>query len=30
MAVKAGSLTIREPGGGVLARIDTRTFEVET
>jgi hypothetical protein len=30
MAVKAGSLTIREPGGDVLARIDTRTFAVET
>jgi hypothetical protein len=30
MAVKADSLTVREPGGGVLARIDTRTFAVET
>lgn len=29
MQVKAGALTLVEPGGGVLARIDTRTFSVE-
>ena len=30
MAVRGGFLTLREPGGGLLARIDTRTFAVET
>lgn len=28
MAVRAGSLTLTEPGGGILASIDTRTFAV--
>lgn len=28
LAVRGGSLTLTEPGGGVLARIDTRTFSV--
>ena len=30
MAVRGGFLTLREPGGGLLARIDTRTFSVES
>jgi hypothetical protein len=30
LAVRGGSLTLTEPGGDVLARIDTRTFSVAT
>ncbi|HEY7179355.1 MAG TPA: hypothetical protein VH305_09285 [Gaiella sp.] len=30
MSVKPGALTLTDPGGRVLARIDTRTFSVET
>jgi hypothetical protein len=30
MAVRRGVLTLTEPGGGVLARVDTRTFRVTT
>ena len=30
MAVRGGFLTLRDPGGGLLARIDTRTFSVES
>lgn len=29
MGVRKGALTLSEPGGGVLARIDTRTFAVK-
>ncbi len=28
MSTRRGSLTLRDPGGGLLARIDTRTFRV--
>lgn len=30
LAVRRGVLTLTEPGGGVLARVDTRTFRVTT
>lgn len=30
MAVRGGFLTLRDPGGGLLARIDRRTFSVES
>jgi len=30
LAVKGGALTLRDAGGALLARIDTRTFSVET
>ena len=30
LAVRSGVLTLTDPGGGMLARIDTRTFSVET
>jgi hypothetical protein len=30
MAVRGGSLTLTEPGGDILARVDTRTFSVTT
>jgi hypothetical protein len=30
MAVRGGSLVLTEPGGAILARVDTRTFTVTT